>query len=1234
MPEIETGARRPVTTSGGFSREELERIRSAALQRLKAIPQAAVAPQAEVQYGPRIRRAAVVSKFQIDTGDLPPDADVRELLSACVPLSAPSGQGWWTMKPDVRNSVLKRIGKTGIETALPSQLDDNDALPKVLGMAVTGSIQPQSMSTAQLAALLQVYNGISDILSLPDRDAVERELALKRLLEPFRVLTRTFAGREADLQKLRDYVGVLPPQSIASAAAAVVKAFLGIVHKAPFVVFGDGGVGKSTLIAQFVLEHALLEGGQQFPFAYIDFDRPSIDPQEPSSLLLEAVVQIGLQYPDAYAASRALRRQWEPLLRVRQSGSAPTNRQAFIDDFASFLDVLQLREESLLIVLDTFEEVQQRSSVHAAEIVRFLEELGDRVPRLRTVIAGRVNIPGVKTNDTLELKDFDEKAAIGYLTANKVPAAHAQKIAKQVGGSPLSLHLALALYEQEKGAIGSDGFDIDTGFLWRATDNKIQGQLFDRILLHIADDEVRNLAYPGLVLRRITPELIRDVLAKPCGVDVPDRTRAKELFDRLANQISLVLQPEPEVIVHRRPDVRRLMLQALRERAANQVEEIHHGAVVFYSNSSDVVSRAEEIYHRLSLRQAPNEIAPRLMDGLLPYLAPAMQELEPPEQAFLAECLGLELPPDASTAADQQTWERATSRKIAELMHSDQIREATKLLSARKERSGATDLRIREAELVASTRRLQDAREIATDGIRAYQESGNVQLLFRMLLTASSIELSLGDSVAARMYLGQAEDIAGRHDDPVMLARVLIGFSQVSAAAGMQALPDPDVGRRLIAAAARISDADFGRDRALLRMIAIRIGFEDQTILGRAINLGALELRRSDVDRLSRELRSVGIPVSGESAFRTQLAELLMRRSAPFGVTVTLMQLLLNEPPPSDKREAAATASDRVELKLSPEQRSQMARVMEDVFVTRHNLAFFLETRLDRSLSSLSFSQSLGNTILDVIRAAEREEWLVALLVALTRSNFSNAGLQEVADSIDIGIDVVTSRARGSLTESAIRKFVTQHRGTLGELDARTCTIEQNGTIRGSGLLIGPDLVLTAASAARNPTVLSARFDCVVMKRKQIIAAGQARPLSSVVYAGEKYTILRLDEPIAQRPIDVARADADAAPRGFARIIQPRRRIRTDESLYFFWRGAHGSHLSGFRSAQPLGEDMVAIETSAMRLGAACLDQEMDIAGFYVDRDGRTAIVMSIAAIVGDLNRAGFEHLLFGGSSA
>ena len=54
------------------------------------------------------------------------------------------------------------------------------------------------------------------------------------------------------------------------------------------------------------------------------------------------------------------------------------------------------------------------------------------------------------------------------------------------------------------------------------------------------------------------------------------------------------------------------------------------------------------------------------------------------------------------------------------------------------------------------------------------------------------------------------------------------------------------------------------------------------------------------------------------------------------------MALLLNAPPLSEKRGPAATAADRVDLLLSPDQRAQLAQVMQKVFATRHNLEYFL----------------------------------------------------------------------------------------------------------------------------------------------------------------------------------------------------------------------------------------------------------------------------------------------------
>ena len=66
------------------------------------------------------------------------------------------------------------------------------------------------------------------------------------------------------------------------------------------MVYGRGGLGKSTLLAKFVLDHAL-DQLRPFPFAYLDFDRAGIDASQPLQLLIEVARQVGAQFPSAHA---------------------------------------------------------------------------------------------------------------------------------------------------------------------------------------------------------------------------------------------------------------------------------------------------------------------------------------------------------------------------------------------------------------------------------------------------------------------------------------------------------------------------------------------------------------------------------------------------------------------------------------------------------------------------------------------------------------------------------------------------------------------------------------------------------------------------------------------------------------------------------------------------------------------------------------------------------------------
>ena len=113
--------------------------------------------------------------------------------------------------------------------------------------------------------------------------------------------------RANELQMLRDYVGVLPAASkLGSVWRFVKEQWYSLSERPPLLVYGPGGVGKSTLIAKFILDHVGSAGGPQLPFVYLDFDRPGISANSPLTLLMEAVRQLGAQFPEVEGKARRL----------------------------------------------------------------------------------------------------------------------------------------------------------------------------------------------------------------------------------------------------------------------------------------------------------------------------------------------------------------------------------------------------------------------------------------------------------------------------------------------------------------------------------------------------------------------------------------------------------------------------------------------------------------------------------------------------------------------------------------------------------------------------------------------------------------------------------------------------------------------------------------------------------------------------------------------------------------
>ncbi len=1168
-----------MSTRSKWSREELEAARGrvrGALKEPAAQPislgfrgeaaKPAAPPRPDVPAGPALRAAAVLSRFRLDDLRTTDAAEMSRLKEQSIPLRE---EGWRTLPPELRNEVLRGLPPDELRALLEQHERNDDPLQAALRKARHGLTRNalQAMSIGELAALLQIWEGVFLHHPLFSRELVERKLQLARLLDPLRQITRTFSGRAAEMQQLRDYVGVLSTGSWVSDAKRAVGDFLfKPVPKGPFLIHGPGGVGKTTLTAQFILEHALAAEQQRFPFAYLDFDRPAVNAEEPVTILIEAIRQIGLQYDSAFAASERLGARW----RARLASGADT--ESFVRDFIGFLETLEVREGPVLFVLDTFEEVQRRSNEYARGVTLLTGRLSVMIPRLRVVIAGRSPLDdGTYLTGQLPLEAFDRESAVAYLRNSGLDPASAELVAERTRGNPLTLTLAIELYRRDPAELRQ----LDAA---RLTDEIIQSSLFDRILLHIPDPEVRRLAHPGLVLRRVTPELIRDVLAKPCGVDASDLPAAEKLFDKLAADSTLVTHVDPRTLVHR-SDVRRLMLKPLREHQPEKVEEIHRAAIAFYRQGTDVISRAEAAYHALSLGE-PVELSP----DLEPLLVNALDELAPEAQVQLAEAYRLELPPGTWTTAGQEAWERVTARKVAELLQGTDAARALELLREREQRGGHTDLLILESRVHLMLQDVENARAVARRGIATYRDAGSGTLLFRMLLMAAEIERRSNAFAAADSFLADAEEIARRRDDALMLAAALARRADVEMS--VEQSVSPHLIDDMAEATSRLSDDVLARDKLLLQRVVSHVATAHPPIASRAARLGALELTPIDLGVLAPGARSY------------EVEEILA--TAPTPELLISLEMVLQErfQTPAARRGTAPGTSKNIRLKTA--QREQL----RDLLVTHYgdDLASFVETRYSRGLESISFAGDAPRSAMDLVRASEREGWLNDLIIGLWRSRFTSLDVLTFIDAIGLGPRIEVANDQHAVSEKRLRALLTEYRASIGALEMRTCMIDADGKQTGCGVLVGRGTILTAATALTGAEQ-GYTFDSVALSGREI--DGGARilvPPRTRDVTGTYSALVHFNASLVDSPVDGVRAAPGAPLRGAA--ILGKAQIDPNAPIFWLWRTAAGTFLSGVEhaSSMQLQDRFISdLSSTSPRTGAPCFDSALNLVGVLPD---------------------------------
>lgn len=693
--------------------------------------------------GPWIAAAAVLTHFEPLTlkaqGETmsPLSPAMVDLLDASTPSRAsPHAR---RLHFAMRRQTLARLGT---RAAMRAQLAQNPApdhpTQRAFQALLDGpdAVGPLLDATdpVALAAVDEALGWVDGILDgLPSAAQVAERLSRARLLMPLRRLVgEHFAGREDVLAQIATHLKLAPEGSV-------------------LMLQGPGGVGKSTVLAKFILD-AVEHSPDPPTVMLLNLDDPQLVIDDPFTLLQEAGRQLRIQHPDLNPRLDQMRDYVASLQRrsrsvgVLESVSGGTVEWTAVSDIAREIVGLIPGDQPVLLVIDTFEEAQSTGPSAVNRLMQLVETLRSGNPRLSVIIAGRVDEDSAPRH-TLTLGALDRTSARAVLEKvaghGRLPDDLADQVFDVARGNPLATHLAGKILAAE----GADAFRRDADLarlIGQIRTEKVQAQLYGRVLGHIRDAEVRRLAYPGLILRRITPDVLRHVLAEPCGVSVPDDAEAARLFDLFAAEVALA-EPEPGTGALRyREDVRRVILADLRADQPELAARIDAAAIAYYSTQTGAVARAEEIYHLLSSGAENVRIDARWETGIEPYLVRSVDELPPLAQIYLANRLRMDLRTGLRDAADQQQWEVNAEQTARALLRDDLPEEALSVLNQRAARQQGSLLYLTEAEALTMLDQPSSALETIAKGLVSAEAAGDRLLVVNLRLLEGMVYERMG----------------------------------------------------------------------------------------------------------------------------------------------------------------------------------------------------------------------------------------------------------------------------------------------------------------------------------------------------------------------------------------------------------------------------------------------------------------------------------------------------------
>ncbi|HSD46401.1 MAG TPA: ATP-binding protein, partial [Pyrinomonadaceae bacterium] len=515
---------------------------------------------------------------------------------------------WLLTKPARTISLRRLVESNRLNDLLNGPLPPTDPFGEVLRLLLRhgANLKLEFLDSEQLLNLIAAMEATSDSgVPQPDVNEVRRRLGRREFLSEYDVLlARGFVGRKDEMAKLYEFLSAGDQASHPASWTSL-------------VLTGFGGSGKSTLLAKFAREVAK---ENLATVVILDFDRPGIDARDFYWMEQEISRQVGHQYPGSSEFLRS-RRSEERRHRgeyrdsVRQSASdveeESRSSRSIMFDVANALTNEGANGRPFLLIFDTYEQIEEQDL--SVKIFDWLYEISSYLPNtpLRVIFSGRLydnNLQLLQQQSQatiVDVAELDPDDAKQLLLQNGIPEPTAIRLVRAgvLPLRPLELTLLARITIDLDKTIDELEDEINKG--GEAAKELFAGLVYRRVLRRLQDPTAQRLAYPGLVLRYVTADLIRYVLGPALDMPAFDEAGAKNAFEALASA-SWLVRRDGDRVWHR-GDLRRSTLKAMMAAERDNAKRISDEAIKYFEEQTDVASQAEAVYHRLLWMDDPEE---------------------------------------------------------------------------------------------------------------------------------------------------------------------------------------------------------------------------------------------------------------------------------------------------------------------------------------------------------------------------------------------------------------------------------------------------------------------------------------------------------------------------------------------------------------------------------------------------------------------------------------------------